>query len=82
MSTRATRELIRRLRSEGCCVVFSSHIMQEVSALCDRSVVIAQGAVVAAGTPGELRAQTGCDSLEDAFVKLAGLADDTEEFSS
>ncbi|MBZ2180520.1 MAG: ATP-binding cassette domain-containing protein [Acidobacteriota bacterium] len=82
MSTRATRELIRRLRNEGCCVVFSSHIMQEVSALCDRIVVIAQGAVVAAGTPAELRAQTGCDSLEDAFVRLAGLADDTEEFSS
>jgi sodium transport system ATP-binding protein len=56
--------------------------MQEVSALCDRIVVIAQGAVVAAGTPAELRAQTGCDSLEDAFVRLAGLADDTEEFSS
>ena len=78
MSTRATRELIRRLRSEGCCVVFSSHIMQEVSALCDRIVVIAHGAVVAAGTPEELRAQTGCDSLEDAFVKLAGLADPAE----
>ncbi|MFN9944086.1 MAG: ABC transporter, partial [bacterium] len=78
MSTRATRELIRRLRSEGCCVVFSSHIMQEVSALCDRIVVMAHGAVVAAGTPEELRAQTGCDSLEDAFVKLAGLSEPAE----
>jgi sodium transport system ATP-binding protein len=78
MSTRATRELIRRLRSEGCCVVFSSHIMQEVSALCDRIVVMAHGAVVAAGTPEELRAQTGCDSLEDAFVRLAGLGDPAE----
>ena len=79
MSTRATRELIRRLRGEGCCVVFSSHIMQEVSALCDRIVVIAHGAVVAAGTPHELREKTGCDSLEDVFVKLAGLEDDAEE---
>ncbi|MCX6585700.1 MAG: ATP-binding cassette domain-containing protein [Acidobacteria bacterium] len=79
MSTRATRELIRRLRGEGCCVVFSSHIMQEVSALCDRIVVIAHGAVVAAGTPDELREKTGCDSLEDVFVKLAGLEDDAEE---
>jgi sodium transport system ATP-binding protein len=79
MSTRATRELIRRLRGEGCCVLFSSHIMQEVSALCDRIVVIAHGAVAALGTPDELRAQTGCESLEDAFVKLAGLDEALEE---
>jgi sodium transport system ATP-binding protein len=77
MSTRATRELIRRLRGEGCCVLFSSHIMQEVSALCDRIVVIAHGAVAAGGTADDLRAQTGCDSLEDAFVRLAGLDDDS-----
>jgi sodium transport system ATP-binding protein len=73
MSTRAMRELIRRLRQDGCCVVFSSHIMQEVSALCDRIVVIARGEVVSAGTPDELRRETGCGDLEDAFVALAGL---------
>jgi sodium transport system ATP-binding protein len=73
MSTRAVRELIRGLRHDGCCVVFSSHIMQEVSALCDRIVVIAQGRVVADGTPDELRRQTGRDDLEDTFVALAGL---------
>jgi len=73
MSTRAMRELIRMLRADGCCVVFSSHIMQEVSALCDRIVVIAQGTVVAEGTPDELRRQTGRENLEDAFVALAGL---------
>ncbi|MEZ5404336.1 MAG: ATP-binding cassette domain-containing protein [Bryobacteraceae bacterium] len=78
MSTRAMRDLIRRLRQEGCCVLFSSHIMQEVSALCDRIVVIAHGAVVADGTPDDLRAQTGHDSLEDAFVKLAGLEEEAE----
>lgn len=77
MSTRAMRELIRMLRADGCCVVFSSHIMQEVSALCDRIVVIAQGTVVAEGTPDELRRQTGRENLEDAFVALAGL--ETEE---
>ncbi|MEZ5355591.1 MAG: ATP-binding cassette domain-containing protein [Bryobacteraceae bacterium] len=76
MSTRAMRELIRRLREEGCCVLFSSHIMQEVSALCDRIVVIAHGTVVADGTPDDLRAQTGCENLEDAFVRLAGLEGD------
>ena len=73
MSTRAMRELIRKLREEGCCVVFSSHIMQEVSALCDGIVVIAHGRVVAEGTPDELRRQAGHENLEDAFVTLVGL---------
>lgn len=73
MSTRAMRGLIRGLRDDGCCVLFSSHVMQEVSALCDRIVVIAHGMVVAAGTPDELRAQTGKADLEDAFVSLTGL---------
>jgi len=73
MSTRAMRDLIRDLRREGCCVLFSSHIMQEVSALCDRIVVIAQGKVTADGTPDELRRLTGHDNLEDAFVALSGL---------
>jgi sodium transport system ATP-binding protein len=72
MSTRAVRDLIRHLRAQGRCVVFSSHIMQEVSALCDRIVVIAQGRVVAEGTPEELLHLTGKTSLEDAFVQLAG----------
>jgi sodium transport system ATP-binding protein len=51
MSTRAVREIIRRLRDQGRCVLFSSHVMQEVSALCDSIVVIASGRVVANGTP-------------------------------
>ena len=72
MSTRAVRELIRHLRAEGRCVVFSSHVMQEVSALCDRIVVISHGGVVAEGTAEELLEQTGKTSLEDAFVALAG----------
>ena len=73
MSTRAVRAIVRRLRDEGRCVLFSSHVMQEVSALCDSIVVIASGRVVAQGTANELRHQTGCDNLEDAFVALAGL---------
>ncbi len=72
MSTRAMRELIASLRDQGRCVVFSSHVMQEVSALCDRIVVISRGRVAAAGTPDQLREQTGKDSLEDAFVALIG----------
>jgi sodium transport system ATP-binding protein len=73
MSTRAVRDIIRRLRSDGRCVLFSSHVMQEVSALCDTILVIARGRVVASGTPDELRAQTGHQNLEDAFVTLVGL---------
>ena len=72
MTTRGLREFLRQLRSEGRCVIFSSHIMQEVAALCDRIVVIAQGKVMASGTPDELRAKTGEDNLEDAFVKAIG----------
>ncbi|MBW8075165.1 MULTISPECIES: ATP-binding cassette domain-containing protein [Metallibacterium] len=72
MATRALREFLRRLRDEGRCVLFSSHIMQEVAALCDRIIVIARGRVVAEGSPEELRARTGAASLEDAFVSLIG----------
>ncbi len=71
MSTRAVREMIRRLRDDGKCVVFSSHVMQEVAAVCDSIVIIASGRVVGAGTPDMLRAATGLESLEDAFVALA-----------
>jgi sodium transport system ATP-binding protein len=72
MTTRALREFLLGLRGEGRCVLFSSHIMQEVARLCDRIVVIAHGRVVADGTPDELRAATGCASLEDAFVQVIG----------
>ncbi|MGE3665831.1 MAG: ABC transporter, partial [Steroidobacteraceae bacterium] len=72
MAVRNLRALLARLRDAGHCVLFSSHVMQEVSALCDVVVVLARGSVVARGTPAELRAATGCDSLEDAFVKLIG----------
>ncbi len=72
MTTRGLRGFLKDLRGEGRCVIFSSHIMQEVAALCDRIVVIAQGRVAAEGTPDELREATGETNLEDAFVKLIG----------
>jgi sodium transport system ATP-binding protein len=72
MATRAMREFLKRLKHEGRCVLFSSHIMQEVAALCDRIVVIAHGKVVSDESPDALRAQTGEANLEDAFVKLIG----------
>ena len=75
MATRALRDFLRRLRGEGRCIVLSSHIMQEVAALCDTIVVIARGRVAASGTPDELRERTGESNLEDAFVKVIGSAE-------
>jgi sodium transport system ATP-binding protein len=72
MATRSLRQFMRHLRDEGRCVLFCSHIMQEVAALCDRIVVIAHGRVVADATPAALREQTGQASLEDAFVSIIG----------
>jgi sodium transport system ATP-binding protein len=72
MSTRAMRGVIRKLASDGKCVLFSTHVMQEVSELCDEIVVFAHGRVVSQGTPEELRARTGEQNLENAFVKIIG----------
>jgi sodium transport system ATP-binding protein len=72
MATRSLREFLKTLRAEGRCVLFSTHIMQEVAALCDRIVIIAHGRVVAQGTADALREQAGEANLEDAFVKLIG----------
>jgi sodium transport system ATP-binding protein len=66
------RGFLRQLRDQGRCVLFSSHVMQEVAALCDRIVVIAHGRVVADGTAEQLLSQTGAGSLEDAFVRVIG----------
>jgi len=73
-STRNLREFLRGLRASGRCVLLSTHLMQEVAALCDRIVIIAQGSVVADGSADELRASSGEKHLEDAFVKLIGAA--------
>ena len=72
MSTRSMRNFIRRLRDEGKCVLFSSHIMQEVSALCDHIVVINHGLVAASGSAETLKRETGRENLEDAFVAAIG----------
>jgi sodium transport system ATP-binding protein len=71
-ATRAVRALLRRLREEGRCILFSSHVMQEVSALCDQVVVLARGQVVAQGSPDDLKRATGQTSLEDALVAAIG----------
>lgn len=71
-STRAMRKYVRELAQGGKCVLFSTHILQEVQAVCDRVVIIARGRVAAEGTPEELLARTGETNLEDAFVQLIG----------
>ncbi|MET0291136.1 MAG: ATP-binding cassette domain-containing protein, partial [Steroidobacteraceae bacterium] len=71
-AVRKLRALLMQLRSVGHCILFSSHVMQEVATLCDDVVVIAQGRVVAQGTPAELRAQAGTEDLEEAFMRLTG----------
>lgn len=72
MTTRALRKYLLSLKRAGHCVVLSTHIMQEVAALCDRIVIIADGEIAAEGNADELLQQSGCTSLEDAFVKLIG----------
>ena len=72
MSIRALRDLLRTLEAQGKCLLFSSHVMQEVSALCRRIVILGRGKVVAVGTAAELLARSGEQTLEDAFVRLLG----------
>lgn len=69
---RALRRMIRDLGDRGHCVLFSSHVMQEVAALCDRIVIISSGHVVADGTPQQLREQFGEQDLEEIFVRAIG----------
>jgi sodium transport system ATP-binding protein len=72
MSTRALRRYIISLKDAGHSVILSTHIMQEVAALCDRIIIIANGQIAADGTKDELLQKSGCDTLEDAFVRLIG----------
>ncbi len=72
MATRALREIIIKLRDQGRCVLFSSHIMQEVANLCDDVIVIGHGRVLFQGTLDGLRTHAGTPDLEDAFVQVIG----------
>jgi len=72
MATRSLRRIVNTLKDQGKCVLFSSHVMQEVGALCDHAVIIASGTIAAEGSIDQLREQSGCDSLEDAFIQLIG----------
>ena len=68
VSSRAVRALITELRDRGHCILISSHIMAEVGALCDQLVIVSEGAVIAEGTPDELRRRFTASDLEDVFV--------------
>jgi sodium transport system ATP-binding protein len=72
MAIRNLRDILRDLRSQGRCILFSSHVMQEVAALCDRVVIIGHGCVLAEGPPETIRAARGADSLEEAFLDVLG----------
>ncbi|MES2323931.1 MAG: ATP-binding cassette domain-containing protein [Pseudomonadota bacterium] len=72
MSTRALRSALTALRQDGCCVIMATHVMQEVTHLCDDVIVIAKGHTVAQGSPQQLCQRTGIPNLEDAFVSLVG----------
>ena len=75
MATRSLRELILKLKDAGRCILFSSHVMQEVAALCDDICIIASGKVAIDGSADDIRERTGCDDLEDAFVAAIQLAE-------
>jgi sodium transport system ATP-binding protein len=72
MSIRSLRDLLRDLHGNNKCVLFSSHVMQEVTALCHRIVILGCGRVIATGTASELIEQSAESSLEDAFLRLLG----------
>jgi sodium transport system ATP-binding protein len=80
MAIRNLREILRNLRAQGRCVVFSSHVMQEVAALCDHVVIIGRGSVLAQGTLLEIRERSSARSgapgvpatLEEAFLEILG----------
>lgn len=72
MTTRNVRGLLQGLKAANKCVLLSSHIMQEISALCDEVVIIAKGRVVFTGSLEALQQRTGISNLEDAFVQVTG----------
>jgi sodium transport system ATP-binding protein len=71
MAIRNLRDMLLGLKREGRCVLFSSHVMQEVAALCDRVVIIGHGRVLADATLDSIR-QSGAASLEEAFLQVLG----------
>jgi sodium transport system ATP-binding protein len=78
-TSRAVRDLMRRFRADGRCILLSSHIMQEVTALADRIIIVAHGRIALEGTPDELRRATGLTDLEEIFMAATTAAPDTND---
>jgi sodium transport system ATP-binding protein len=72
MAIRNLRDMLRTLKAQGRCILFSSHVMQEVAALCDRVVIIGHGRVLADDTPQAIRERSGATTLEEAFLRVLG----------
>ena len=70
MSTRGVRSFLRKEKARGKCILFSSHVMQEVAAVSDEILIVNDGRVCASGTEKQLMEQTNMNSLEDAFVHI------------
>jgi sodium transport system ATP-binding protein len=70
MAIRGLRDMLRTLKAQGRCILFSSHVMQEVAALCDRVIIIGHGRVLADATPQAIRETVGAASLEEAFLRV------------
>jgi sodium transport system ATP-binding protein len=66
------RGALRRMRGEGACIVFSSHVLDEVRTLCDNIVIVSRGCVVANGDAATVCRQAQCATLEEAFLALTG----------
>ncbi|RYY76966.1 MAG: ATP-binding cassette domain-containing protein [Gammaproteobacteria bacterium] len=76
VTTRAVRNMLLNLRDQGRCVLFSSHLMHEVTGLCDRVLIIAGGEIVADGSVSDLIKLAGVETLEDAFITLSEFTDE------
>ena len=74
---RGLRTLLHDMRGQGTCIVFSSHVLEEVRMLCDHLVVLSRGRVVAQGSPRDICRDAQCDSLQDAFVRLVAQMEGT-----
>jgi sodium transport system ATP-binding protein len=72
MAIRNLRSMLAELKAQGRCILFSSHVMQEVAALCDRVVIIGRGRVLADDTPQAIREHNGSHTLEEAFLEVLG----------
>jgi sodium transport system ATP-binding protein len=66
------RDVLRRMRDQGACIVFSSHVLDEIRALCDSVVILSRGCVVAAGDAVTVCHQAQRATLEEAFLALTG----------